>query len=272
MSIALGVLVGLALGLTGGGGSIFAVPLLVFGLGVAPLQAVTVSLAAVSATAAFGALGAMRAGLVELRAALIFAVGGVMAAPLGVHAAGAVPERAVLGGFAVLMCLVAMLMWVRAGAAPESTAVTRSDFVPGVGEDRGPVCRIADDRRLRLTAPCGVALTVVGAATGLLSGFFGVGGGFVIVPALSFVTQLGIHRAVATSLFVITLIGASGVASAWFVGREIPAVLTGFFLVGGLIGMTAGRSVASRVAGPTLQKVFAVAMLATGCFTLFVGH
>ena len=115
-------------------------------------------------------------------------------------------------------------------------------------------------------APCSAALAGVGLVVGVLSGFFGVGGGFLIVPALILITEMGIHRAVATSLLVITLIGLSGLGSAAVSGREVDWALTGLFVIGGVLGMFSGRVLARYLAGATLQFVFAVAMLATAAF------
>ncbi len=263
-----GILIGLALGLTGGGGSIFAVPLLIHGLGVGVHDAVTVSLAAVMVTSAFGAVGAARAQLVEYRAGLIFASAGVVAAPVGVQFGRRIDEQTILITFASLMVLVAVLMWRKAGRAPDDAAIVRADFVPGMDASGGPLCRFSPDSKLRLTAPCSAALGVAGVATGLLSGVFGVGGGFIIVPALTIVSQLSIHRAVATSLFVITLVALSGVVSVVRIGGSVPWVLTAWFAAGGIIGMLLGRTAASRIAGPTLQKVFAAAILVVATYVL----
>ena len=104
-------------------------------------------------------------------------------------------------------------------------------------------------------------LALVGGCSGLLSGLFGVGGGFIIVPALMFITQMRIHQAVATSLLVITLVGLSGVGSELLQGRDLPWRLTGLFVLGGLLGMGLGRLWARRIAGPLLQKGFAAAIL-----------
>ena len=123
-----------------------------------------------------------------------------------------------------------------------------------------------------MNAPCSAALAVVGVVVGLLSGFFGVGGGFLIVPALLMVTQMGIHRAVATSLLVITLIGASGVFAAFAGGRGLPLVTTALFVVGGVLGMALGRRLAARVAGPVLQQVFAVGVMLAGLSILISQH
>jgi len=103
LAIVFGILVGLALGLTGGGGSILAVPFLVYGLGVVPKSAVALSLAVVAITALFGAISAWRHRLLEMRAALIFATGGMIAVPLGMLLGSHVNDDLLMTGFAVLM-------------------------------------------------------------------------------------------------------------------------------------------------------------------------
>ena len=265
MGIVFGIVVGLALGLTGGGGSISSVPLLIYGLDVAPASAVAISLGAVAITAAFGAAEGLYRGVVELRAALIFAVAGMLAAPLGVYIGGRVSDT--------LACCRSRrswrwsrCAWAQARRRPDESRVVRARLSAEAEGDAGTVCHYSNDGRLRLNAPCSAALAGVGLVVGVLSGFFGVGGGFLIVPALILITEMGIHRAVATSLLVITLIGLSGLGSAAVSGREIDWALTGLFVIGGVLGMFSGRVLARYLAGATLQFVFAVAMLATAAF------
>lgn len=269
LSVLFGAVVGLALGLTGGGGSIFAVPLLIYGLGVAPGSAVVISLVAVATTAATGAVEGMMRGVVELRAALILAVAGMISAPAGVYLGGLVAGRVIVIAFAILMCVVALRMLVRARGVPEQARVVRSRIAAEAAADRGTVCRYSQDGRLRLNAPCSAALIAAGLLVGVLSGFFGVGGGFLIVPALVLITEMGIHRAVATSLLVIVLVGLSGVMSSVLAGRAIDWPLALLFIVGGILGMLAGRLLARRLAGATLQTLFALAMLAIAVFMLW---
>lgn len=90
-------------------------------------------------------------------------------------------------------------------------------------------------------------LLLSGCVTGVLSGLFGVGGGFLIIPVLTTVTQLGIHRAVASSLLIIALIGISGVGAAFLQGRTVELTITGLFILGGLIGMLGGRLIAKQI-------------------------
>jgi uncharacterized membrane protein YfcA len=111
-------------------------------------------------------------------------------------------------------------------------------------------------------------LAVVGVLTGILSGLFGVGGGFVIVPALVLFSGMAIHRAVGTSLLVITLVGASGVASHLWAGREIPLDKTLLFLGGGVLGMFTGIWASRFMSGPALQRVFSVAIVAVAIFVI----
>ena len=265
MGAAFGIVVGLSLGLTGGGGSILAVPLLVYGLAVAPHEAVGVSLAAVGATALMGTVQRLRRGEVEIGVGLIFAAAGIVGAPVGAMIGRRVPDGLLLLLFAGLMGLVAARMWWRAGRQPEEARVVRashSEDDPGTG----PACRHDPSGRLHLTGRCTVAMSVVGVFTGVLSGLFGVGGGFIIVPALMFFSTLSIHRAVATSLLVIALIGASGVAGHVLAGKALDWGLTATFVAGGAVGMLLGGLLARRLSGPRLQRLFSIAIIGLALF------
>lgn len=252
-----GVMVGLALGLTGGGGSILAVPILVYLLEVPLDQAVAVSLLSVAAVAVFGAVGALRHGMVAVRAALILAAGGVAAAPVGVAASTRLDPDHILIAFALLMLAVAAYMW-RQSSGGSGSATLRAELVSEIVPGDGPVCRLRPDNHLRLSAPCGVALVLAGLVTGVFSGVFGVGGGFLIVPALAGITQLSMQRAVATSLLVISLVSSSGVVAALVQGRAIPWGLAFLLMSGGLVGMGLGQKAARRMDGALVQKAFAV--------------
>lgn len=268
MTIIFGLLVGLALGLTGGGGSIFAVPLLIYGLHVMPRDAVAISLIAVAITAAFGAVEGGLRRVLELRAGAIFAAAGVAFAPVGVWLGNRVPGGVTVVAFACLMLFVAARMLLKSYREPDQARVIRARVADDAAADAATVCRYSADGRLRLTARCSFALLGAGVLVGVLSGFFGVGGGFLIVPALMLVTDMGIHRAVSTSLLVIALVGISGVVSAVLSGRHIEPGLTSLFILGGIMGMGAGRVLARYLAGRTLQFVFAVGMIIIALFML----
>ena len=119
-----------------------------------------------------------------------------------------------------------------------------------------------------LNSRCAVLLLFVGVLTGVLSGVFGVGGGFVIVPALVLFSGMSIHRAVGTSLLVISLVSMSGIAAQIWAGRTIPLEMTGLFILGGITGLFLGQQIGRRMRGPVLQKVFAIAILAVAAFVI----
>jgi hypothetical protein len=108
----------------------------------------------------------------------------------------------------------------------------------------------------------------VGLAVGLLSGLFGVGGGFLIVPALVAFATMGVPQAVGTSLFVMTLVGASAIVSQLAAGRSIPVDITAGFVSGSIPALFAGSAIGRRLTGPMLARVFAVAILLVATFVI----
>ena len=264
LGLLFGALVGFALGLTGGGGSIFAVPLLVYGLSVNAHQAVGISLAAVGSTALFGAVQRMRAGQTEVRIGLVFAVFGMAGAPLGSWMSRRTPEPVLLLLFSALMLSIAIRMWrtARRKLAPSAPAH------PGLSEEEGRSCRREAGGRLHFTSRCALVMAGIGIATGILSGLFGVGGGFIIVPALIFFTGMEMHRAVATSLLVIALVSSSGVISFVWATHHLDLALTGVFVLGGVAGVSAGTELGRRISGPRLQMVFAGFIIAVAIFVV----
>ena len=268
LSLLFGALVGISLGLTGGGGSLLAVPMLVYGLHVTASQAVGASLAAVGAVAAVGALQRWWAGQLELRVGLIFATGGMLGAPAGTWIGRRIPEAALLVAFAILMLYIAARMWRQAVRDPRSTAAVRARLDAADDDDAGPFCQFDPSGRIRIDSRCGRALAVAGLGAGVLSGLFGVGGGFIIVPALVLFTRMSVHRAVATSLLVIALVCASGLASFLVGGGALPLSLTALFVGGGVSGMALGTVVAKRLSPVGLQQLFALAIVAVALFVL----
>lgn len=262
MIILFGVLVGLLLGITGGGGSLLAIPFLVYGLHVPMHQAVGVSLAVVGITALSGAWAYFRRGLVDVRGGGLFAAGGLIGAPLGVAVGQRCSETFLLVGFALLMLIVAALMWKQANRMSAATATLQSgkELTPA----ESPACQLNPAGRLTLTAPCAAVLAAAGIVTGVLSGIFGIGGGFIIVPILLKMTKLTIHQAVATSLFIITLIGASGAVAFVQQGLLPPPGLVLWFVSGSLGGLFVGIRLSRKLAGPLLQRLFAVIVIGIG--------
>ncbi|NKF22574.1 sulfite exporter TauE/SafE family protein [Solimonas marina] len=246
----LGAIVGAILALTGAGGGILAVPLLVFGLGLSMAQAAPVGLLAVGLAAALGAALGLREGIVRYRAAGFIALIGVVFAPAGLWLAHRVPNAPLAFAFAALLLYAMQRMYFKARRELSGDALQAPrELLPCVVN---PV-----QGRLRWTLPCARALALTGVVSGVLSGLLGVGGGFVIVPALTRYSDLDMKSVVATSLAVIALVSAGSVAAAsaggvmhWGIGAP--------FAAGAVAGLAAGRLFAHRLAGPRLQQLFAV--------------
>lgn len=257
MAVALGILVGVVLGLTGAGGSIFAVPLLVLGLGLDLAQATPIALLSVFGATAFGALVGLRSKQVCHRAALLIGGAGSVATPVGVYLASRASQHVVYLAFAAVMLIAALRMFLQTLARRGSAVSMQHDA------DKRSVCKPdPHSGRLLWTRPCALALGLSGIGTGILSGALGVGAGFVIVPALRASTSLAMNSVVATSLLAIAVISGSAVASNLLHGNWISWPVAAPFLSGALIGMAAGRVFAARISGALLQRTFAALMAA----------
>ena len=245
----LGLIVGVILALTGAGGGILAVPLLVFGAGLGVAEAGPIGLLAVGMAAALGSVLGLKAGVVRYKASMLIAGTGMLASPLGVWLAHSMDHRWLTGIFGIVLLLVAFKTFVQARDRR-------------VGDDsaaaKAPPCvRSPATGRFIWTMPCARALGLSGAFTGVLSGLLGVGGGFVMVPALTRFTDLEMKSVVATSLAVIALISVAGVAASALAGK-VEWVVALPFSAGALAGMAGGRLIAARLAGAHLQRSFAL--------------
>lgn len=263
MGLALGILVGLILGLTGAGGSILAVPLLMGALGWSLTQAAPVALLAVAASATLGTAMAWRHSYVRYRAALAMAATGLLAAPLGIYAAQRLPVGWLTVLFSLVLGVVSVRLFMQAVAHPEEASIVRAGVQGDGAAASGPICRLDPKTGRIVWKPvCAGVMSLIGAVTGFLSGLLGVGGGFVIVPALRTATPLSMHSSVATSLMAIALISLGTALMSGWQGREWPWLIALPFVAGALMGMTGGRWLAPRIAGPRLQQGFAVLMAA----------
>jgi len=252
IAVVLGSVVGVILGLTGAGGSIFAVPLLVLGLGQSMTQATPIALLAVCGAAALGAVQALRAGLARYRTALVIGAAGSLVSPLGIDVAARASHETLVEVFAAVMLFVAARIFLQ----------TRRGLPLSAAAPRKRMCRLDPTTgRIRWTFPCTMVLSLAGAATGVLSGALGVGAGFVIVPTLHAATDLPMAASIATSLMAIAIISASAVAAFLLKGGELGYALAVPFLAGALIGMLIGRAMAARIRGPRLQQLFAACMV-----------
>jgi uncharacterized membrane protein YfcA len=251
----LGLVTGTILALTGAGGGILAVPLLVFGAHMSMAQAGPIGLLAVGMAAGLGAVLGLRKRIVRYRAALLVSGAGMLLSPVGLWLAARVDNRSLTILFSIVLAVVSWRGFRQAGIGAHANA----------GQRHPPCLRDAASGRFIWTTPCARALAFAGGVAGLLSGLLGVGGGFVMVPALRRFTDLGMESVVATSLAVIALVSASGVVSSIAAGRLAWAAAIPF-CAGALAGMAGGRMVAARIGGAHVQRAFAAvaALVAVG--------
>jgi uncharacterized protein len=244
LGLASGSLVGFSLGLVGGGGSILAVPLLIYLVGVSdPHMAIGTSALAVAANAAANLVNHARAGNVKWRCALIFAIAGMAGAFLGSTLGKIVEGQKLLALFAVVMMVVSALMLKGRSGVGEPTVRLNRENLP--------------------------KLLISGLATGTLSGFFGIGGGFLIVPALMFATGMPILYAVGSSLVAVTAFGlttAANYALSGLVDWSLAALFIAGGVLGGFLGTRSANSLADRKGA--LNTVFAALVFAVAIYML----
>jgi uncharacterized membrane protein YfcA len=251
-----GAITGLALGLTGGGGTMLALPLLVYGLHLPVHEAVLVSLVSVGAMALIGAIARLRAHQLQLHLGVLFALAGMIGAPIGALASHYVSATFLTMGFAILTVFVAIRMWKRAhGPLPSD-----SQPLPPQALLRQAACRFDATGRLKLTSHCLRLLVTTGFATGIISGLFGVGGGFVVVPALVLIAGIDIRQATATSLLVVALVSLSGASAAFAIGQTVDPILVATFVGAGVVGLEIGSRFGYRLPVMVLQRGFAVVL------------
>ena len=246
LGFALAIVIGLSLGLLGGGGSILTVPVLVYVLRLSMKQAVPMSLIVVGTTSLFGALSHHRARNIRWDAALGFGPAAMVGAYAGGKVGLAVSSRLQLTVFALLMVAAAASMYLGPGL--------------WMREQAG-----GDDAAVRRPLPLIVAL---GALVGLITGLVGIGGGFLYVPALVLLGGVAMRQAVGTSLVLIILSCAAGLAS--YLGQvTIPWGATAAFTALAIVGVLAGSALVKRVSQRALRRTFALMLLVMGVLVLF---
>jgi uncharacterized protein len=258
VAIVVGLVIGLSLGTLGGGGSILTVPALVYLLGQTPQAATTGSLVVVGVSALIGALGHHPSGRVQWGLGLAFGAAGIAAGFLGTALNRMIPADVLLLAFSglVLVAAAGMVRTARSRARPLVPAA-------GGGAPAAPVSGATDERWTwgRAGGVLGAGLLV-----GFLTGFFGVGGGFVIVPALTLALGLAMPEAVATSLVVISINSGAALlfrAASMQVDWALVLPLTAAAVAGSL----AGKRVADRAPAAVLIRSFAVLLVVVGLYT-----
>ena len=249
LAIPFGLAIGLAVGTLGAGGSVLAVPVLVYVLDQTVPEATTASLVVVAAGAVAGGLSHARARRVCWRHAGSFTAAALPGIALGTLAAEAVSGELLLAGFAPVMLAAAHATWRKT-----------NDHEPkpdGIREGGGacPPLRLPRD-------------LIAGAAVGLVAGFFGVGGGFLIVPTLAIALAFTMRTAIGTSLVIITATSLLGLAAHLVAGRSLDAGVTATMTAACVAGAVAGAALASRIPQRQLGRGFALLVVAVAAYLL----
>ena len=234
--VACGMIAGFGFGLTAGGGSVLAVPLLVYLVNVEAHQGVCISMVTFTLLAALASVRNVHQQRVEFSTALVVAVAGIISAPGGAWLNQNISESLLLILFSLGVLLIATRMLYNKAPGPS---------------DPGP-----HDRDL--------ILAMVGVVTGLLAGLLGIGGGFVIVPSLVLFCGFKILKAIQTAFLSIALISASAAVAHFFNGQRVPVAVTSLFIIGSITGMAGGLMVSERLSPQRLQRIFALLLFAIG--------
>ncbi|MFD6677429.1 sulfite exporter TauE/SafE family protein [Rhodococcus zopfii] len=245
-TLGLGAVIGVLLGLLGGGGSILAVPALVYGAGLGIEQAIPISLIVVGVASAVGALPKLRARQIEWRLAAVFTAAGIPATFAGSAVGRLILESALLIGFAVVMVAAGTRMLIDRG----DTGTACSTEGPGINWRR-----------------CAPRAIPAGLAVGFLTGLFGVGGGFLIIPALVLMLGIEMSVAVGTSLVIIVANSAAGLLS-HLSGTSIDWAITAAFAGTAIAGSLIAGHLGTRADTDRLQRWFAYLVFAVAAYIL----
>lgn len=262
ISPALGILVGILMGLTGAGGGILSVPLLVFFLGLPIAEAAPIALCAVALASSIGAMLGLRNKTLRYKAAGFMAIFGLALSPLGLWLAPQIPNVPLQILFSLILIYVAVHLLKQA-----------RNQIKGIPEEhrKPPPCLINPSiGRLQWTIPCARALLFAGSLAGFLSGLLGVGGGFIIVPALKRYTDLPVKSIVATSLGVLAVItGGGAIFSA--VSGSLNILVAAPFSLAALGGLLLGLLLGKKLSGPHTQLIFSIFTLVIAISLLIKG-
>lgn len=280
-ALAVGALIGLVVGALGAGGGILSVPALIYLLGVAPHEATSASLVIVLFTALAALGGRIGKNTICYQIALVFAALATVGTWLGSLANQAVSADLLMYAFALLLICVGLVMLRRAypglfrGAARAGSSGVFSDDGAAAADNAGGT---SSTPALRAVSAMG-EVTSIGAAplwrvalvatiTGALTGFFGVGGGFAIVPALTLVLHLPIKRAASTSLLIMAITAVVALVARAQTSLNVDLGVIGAFTVASMLGAVAGAPLTRKVSSQKLTASFAALLLAVAVATL----
>lgn len=270
LSIALGLFVGFVLAITGAGGAILSLPLLMFFLHLRMIDAAPISLMAIMLSAGIAAGLGLKSGIVRYKAATLLATFGVLCAPLGVYVAHQLPEKVL----AILFSFVLLTVSIRSFQKFKTPTLLIGDDCDDPNgcdenEKEEPACAVNPaTSKLFWTAPCTKRLILTGGFSGFLSGLLGVGGGFIIVPTLHSISNLETKMIVATSLAVIALVSMASAVS--YAGNG--AILWNIaipFVSATVGGMLLGRLLHTKIPSHISVLIFSILSLIIAVLMLF---
>lgn len=262
ISPALGILVGVLMGLTGAGGGILSVPLLVFFLGLPIAEAAPIALCAVALASSIGAILGLKNKVLRYKAAGFMAIFGLALSPLGLWLAPHIPNAPLQILFSLILLYVAIRLL--------SQARNELKGIPEPNRKLPPCLINPAHGKLQWTMPCARALTLSGSLAGFLSGLLGVGGGFIIVPALKRYTDLPVKSIVATSLGVLAIVTGGGAIFSAASGN-LNLIVAAPFSLAALVGLLFGQLIGKKLSGPNVQLIFAVFTLLIALSLLIKG-
>lgn len=248
-----GLVIGCLLGLTGAGGGILAVPVLMASQGWTVAQAAPVGLLAITLAALIGTVQGLFNKIVRYRAAIWIALISIPSARYGVHLSHIVEPLWLTLAFAIVMLIVAYRI-----------------FFNKINDFENPPCKVSlSTGRFIWNIKTASVLGGLGVIAGLLTGLLGVGGGFVIVPALRKVTNLDMYSIVATSLMIIFLIGGLSISIHVLDGFQYPVEITLTFVISCILGMLIGRRMINSISIKMVQKIFATTVTVVAAYLIF---
>jgi uncharacterized membrane protein YfcA len=269
ITIALGLFVGLVMAITGAGGAILSLPLLVFFLHLRIIDAAPISLMAVMLSASLAALLGLRSGVVRYKAATLLAIFGVLCAPLGVYVAHQLSEKTL----AILFSFVLLTVSARSFQKFKTPTLLIGDDCddPNGCDDEAkeaPPCAVNPaTSKLFWTAPCTQRLILTGGFSGFISGLLGVGGGFIIVPTLHSISNLETKMIVATSLAVIALVSMASALS-YVGGGDVLWNIALPYVSATVVGMFLGRVLHSKISSHMSVLIFGLLSLSIAILML----
>lgn len=245
LSIISGIIVGFSLGVVGGGGSILAVPLLIYAIGIEPHVALGTSALAVSVNALTNLIHHKKFGHVRIKEGFVFAIPGIFGALIGAQLGLLTPSKHLLLLFGLFMIAIAVTMWKR-----------KLTIVPTEPQHKHHIFLLHKKK-----------ITIIGFAVGVTAGYFGIGGGFLITPALMYSAGLNIIDAIGTSLLPVSAFGLT-TAIRYSLEAQIQWFVSILFIVGGIGGGFAGTKLSVKLPRGKLSKVFSILLVAVALFMI----